>query len=84
MVDPMEQNEALEPTTIGLPHELKLRIESAAARAGRSADDMIRELLEKAIKHQPLQAPIAPGELPLELIDIIDRMYPGSGWSGAD
>jgi len=75
----------LEPTTVGLPHELKVRIEEAAARLDRPVDDVIREVLEKAIKHEPLQvSTIPPNEWPLELAEIIDRMYPGSGWSGAE
>lgn len=74
----------LEPTTIGLPAELKKRLEQAAAQAGTPVDDMIRAVLEQAIKHEPLHASGDPhfedqlGDP--ELTEIIDRMYPGSGW----
>ena len=76
--------EALEPTTIGLPAELKTRLEKTAAQAGCPIDDVIRNVLEKAVKHQQL---VAPGKPPFEdklcdpeLAEIIDQIYPGSGW----
>ena len=77
--------EAFEPTTVGLPADLKLRLENAAAQAGCPVDDVIRNVLEKAIKHEPLRA---PGKAPFadelcepELAEIIDQIYPGSGWT---
>lgn len=77
--------EALEPTTIGLPADLKMRLEKTAAQAGCPVDDVIRNVLERAIKHQQLQAPgKAPFEGSLcepELAEIIDQIYPGSGWT---
>ena len=77
--------EALEPTTIGLPADLKMRLEKTAAQAGCPIDDVIRIVLEKAVKHQQLQAPgKAPFEDQLcepELAEIIDQIYPGSGWT---
>lgn len=76
--------EPLEPTTIGLPAELKKRLETAAAEAGTPVDEMIRSVLEQAVKHEPLRSPGQAGfESQLtdpELTEIIDRIYPGSGW----
>lgn len=75
----------VEPTTIGLPAELKMRIEKTAAQAGVQIDDVIRNVLERAVKHQQL---VAPGRVPFEdslcepeLAEIIDQIYPGSGWT---
>jgi len=78
--------DALEPTTIGLPADLKVRLAETAARAGRPLDDVIRDVLERAVKHQPLRFPPQPIDDPsrLELAEVIDQIYPGSGWSGAD
>ncbi len=77
--------EAFERTTIGLPADLKMRLEKTAAQAGCPVDDVIRNVLEKAVKHQQL---LAPGSAPFkdklcepELAEIIDQIYPGSGWT---
>ncbi len=77
--------EALEPTTIGLPADLKMLLEKAAAQAGCPIDDVIRGVLEQAIRDQQLHAPgTTPFAGPLcsqELAETIDRIYPGSGWA---
>lgn len=75
--------DALEPTTIGLPADLKMRLEKAAAQAGCPMDDIIRNVLERAVKDNELRGPVKALDRPLcssELAEIIDRIYPSYGW----
>ncbi len=75
--------EALEPTTIGLPADLKMRLEKAAAQAGCPVDDVIRNVLDLAVKHNELRGPATVSTSPLcspELAAFIDEVYPDYGW----
>ncbi len=75
--------DSLEPTTIGLPADLKMRLEKAAAQAGCPVDDVIRNVLERAVKHNELRGPAKALDGPLcsaELAESIDQIYPDYGW----
>ncbi len=76
--------EVFEPTTIGLPVDLKMRLEKAAAQAGCPVDEVIRGVLERAVKDQQLRVsgrpPVNDPLCSSELAEIIDQIYPNSGW----
>ena len=76
--------EAFEPTTVGLPAELKTRLEKAAAEAGCPVDDVIRDVLQRAVSQHQLRVvhgpPVAGPLCSPELAAAIDHIYPGSGW----
>ncbi len=75
--------EALEPTTIGLPADLKMRLEKVAAQAGCPVDDVITTVLQRAVKQNELRGPAKASESPLcspELAAFIDEVYPDYGW----